>query len=129
MENNENNNKRIEELTVDELMKVAQRKLKTPRKYKNKNLENTDVIKQFVVSENIKSHQNILVHNLVVYDRFNRWCLNNAITPIGPIKFAREFNKMFKHKIRKSIKYYLLHPEGFSMMESEQEAIIKKHRK
>ncbi len=118
MENNNNNNKRIDELSMDELMKVAQKPIKKPKK-SSKKLDTVEKIKQFVVSENIKSHANVCVPTIVVYDRFVKWCDANGENPLTAMSFSKEFNKLFKRRLVNNVSHYLLHPEGFALNDYE----------
>lgn len=120
----------IADLTVDELMAVAKRPLKKPIKKKKTGqgyTNRTEHIKDFILSENIKSHASILVPSLVVYDRYFKWVANSPDSPLHINMFSKEFNKMFKAVTRGKQKCYLLHPEGFNLSDEYYASIKEKY--
>lgn len=115
-------NTEVEELTVEELMKIAKKKLKNPTKASRKTQEDKNHhIKEFIISENIKSHANILVPSLVIYDRYHNWCKNNFPDNIvSPRLFTQELKKTFKFKMVKNVTNFYINPTGFDLYSYEQ---------
>lgn len=122
----------IQDLSVDELMEVARKPLSKPiKKRKNKDksvVERSEIIKDFILSEKIKSHATIKVASVFVYDRYYKWAnLVNDHKILNIVTFNREFSKLFKMLTSGRNKYYLLHPEGFNLSDENYATIKEKY--
>lgn len=122
----------IEDMSVDQLMEVAKQKLKKPIKPKKRKekIIKIDQLKEFVVSEGIKSHHTVRVLSLVVYERYVKWAEATAQEEVmNFINFNREFSKLFKDVMYSKERYFMLHPEGFNISESHYETVREAHKK
>lgn len=121
----------IADMSVDELMEVAKKTLSKPirSKSKNKNLaDRTDIIKDFILSENIKSHSSIKVPSILVYDRYYKWAnMTSDHKLLSIVSFNKEFAKIFKVVTMGKSKYYLLHPEGFNLSDENYVGLKEKY--
>lgn len=130
---NESSDKKIEisDMSVDELMEVAKKRLSKPIKKKTKNKsisERSDIIKEFILAENVKSHTSIKVPSILVYDKYHKWAtLENDHKLLTIVAFNKEFGKIFKAVTLSKNKYYLLHPEGFNLSDEHHASLKEKY--
>lgn len=110
-------------------MEVAKKKLSKPiKKSKNKGIaDRTDIIKDFILAESIKSHSSIKVPSILVYDRYYKWNSNREHKLLTIVSFNKEFSKIFKIVMIGRSKYYLLHPEGFNLSDENYASLKEKY--
>ncbi len=107
--------KKLEELSVDELMKVAQKKLSKKTKVISRRLTHLEEIKQFILSEDLKSHSSMSVPAILVYDRYKKWCELNHIKIKGQNIFFKEFKNHFKSLKLHNLVRYQIAADGFDL--------------
>lgn len=110
--------KKLEDLSVDELMVIAKKPLSKKTRVVSSKLSHLEEIKQFILSEDIKSHPTIAVPAIMIYERYKKWCGLNNMDVRGRNIFFKEFKNHFKqNKIGGLVKYHIT-PDGFDLSDS-----------
>ena len=120
--------KKLEDLSVDDLMKIASKKLSKKTKVISRRLSHLDEIKQFILSEDIKS-SNTPVPAVVIYDRYKRWCDLNHTKVRARNVFFKEFKNHFKSVKSGGMLRYLINPDGFDLTDSNIKRIQNEKKK
>ena len=111
-------NKKLQDLNIDDLIKIAQKPLAKKTKVVSRKLSHLEEIKQFILSEDIKSHPTIQVPALLIFDRYKTWCNLNDIEIRGVNIFFKEFKNHFKMIRVSGVTKYYISSDGFDMSDS-----------